>query len=127
MEKTAQAGQGSVPGRGLLEWLPCRSNAPTCMGKEPSLSQDSATSFPTGKCLRGWEGAGSERSDLPSPGSPHVWVEADARSWSGEDAWGWGSCQICVSCLQYEAVAILGGRALLWGHHTAHSPRRSPL
>lgn len=75
MKMTAQAGQGSVPGRGH------HSDAPTHTGKEPSapsLSQGSATSFPTGKCLRGWEGAGSEHSDLPSLESPHTWVEADA-------------------------------------------------
>ena len=74
MENTAQAGQGSVPRRGLPERLPCCSNAPARAVKEPSApspAQDSATSFPTGKCLRGWEGAGSKHV-ISLPWGPHT-------------------------------------------------------
>lgn len=78
-----------------------------------SLSQDLAVLFPTWKCLWGWEGASGKDSDLWSLGSLHTWVEADALSWSREDAQGWRNCQICVGCLQCQAVAILGARELL--------------
>lgn len=83
---------------------------------------------PRGNAFKRWEGSGGEhsdeRSDVPSPGSPqHV---GGGRCLQLVQGGCWRSCPVCVGCLQCRAVAILGGRELLWGHHTAHSPRRSP-
>lgn len=121
LKVTAEAGQGPAPGMGLL----LHHDAPTHTEKQPralSLSQDLATSFPIGKCLRGWEGAGSDHSDLPSPAFPHAWVEADAHSWPRKDARGWGAASSVWAVCSVKQWLFWEGESCVGPSHRTLTP-----